>query len=170
MVYDKIRAEITKAETELAAVIDDTPAGVLTSLPGVGVPRASAYGTALGDPWRFSSEASAWRYSGLVPFEHDSAGTRRPGMRISREGSVTLREAILEIGKGLSDHHPEFKAYKRRKIAQGKKKTTASVAVTHRAHRLAFAMMRSQTPLDPDRWDTLWQAGTSRPQNAAGTT
>jgi transposase len=153
VVYDKIRAEITKAETELAAVIDDTPAGVLTSLPGVGIARASAYGAALGDPWKFSSEASAWRYSGLVPVEHESAGTRRPGMRISREGSITLREAILEIGKGLSDHHPEFKAYKRSKIALGKKKTTASVAVAHRAHRLAFAMMRSQTRFDPDRWD-----------------
>lgn len=153
VVYDKIRAEITKAETELAAVIDDTPAGVLTSLPGVGVARASAYGAALGDPWKFSSEASAWRYSGLVPVEHESAGTRRPGMRISREGSVTLREAILEIGKGLSDHHPEFKAYKRSKIAEGKKKTIASVAAARRAHRLAFAMMRSQTPFDPDRWD-----------------
>jgi transposase len=153
VVYDKIRTEITKADEELAAVIEDTPAGVLTSLPGVGVPRASAYGAALGDPWKFSSEASAWRYSGLVPVEHESAGTRRPGMSISREGSVTLREAILEIGKGLSDHHPEFKAYKRRKIAQGKKKTTAAVAVAHRAHRLAFAMMRSQTRFDPDRWD-----------------
>jgi hypothetical protein len=75
-------------------------------------------------------------------------------MSISREGSLTLREAILEIGKGLSDHHPEFKAYKRRKVAEGKKKkTTAAVAVAHRAHRLASAMMRNQTLFDPDRWD-----------------
>jgi len=63
-----------------------------------------------------------------------------------------LREAILEIGKGLSDHHPEFKAYKRAKIAQGKKKTIAAVAVAHRAHRLAFAMVSTQTLFDPDLW------------------
>jgi transposase len=151
-VYDKIRAEIERAETELASVIADTPAGVLTSLPGVGIPRASAYGAGLGDPWRFVSAATAWRYSGLVPVEHESAGRRRPGMRISREGSAPLREAILEIGKGLSDHHPEFKAYKRRKIAQGKKKTVAAVAVAHRAHRLAFAMIRNQTLFDPELW------------------
>jgi len=47
--YDRICAEIHRAESELAAVIDQTPAGVLVSLPGVGVPRASAYGAALGD-------------------------------------------------------------------------------------------------------------------------
>ena len=74
-------------------------------------------------------------------------------MRISREGSTPLREAILEIGKGLSDHHPEFKAYKRSKIAQGKKKTIAAVAVAHRAHRLAFAMVTTQTLFDPQRWN-----------------
>lgn len=112
-IYDKICAEIDRAEAELATVIDDTPAAVLTSLPGVGIARASAYGAALGDPWRFASADTAWRYSGLVPVEHNSAGTKRPGMRISREGSIALREAIVEIGKGLSDHHPEFKAYKR---------------------------------------------------------
>jgi hypothetical protein len=151
-IYDMIRTEIDHADTELAAVIGDTPAGVLTTLPGVGIPRASAYGAALGDPWRFASVGSAWRYSGLVPVEHESAGKRRPGMRISREGSVRLREAILELGKGLSDHHPEFKAYKRHKIAEGKKKTVAAVAVAHRAHRLAFAMVRSQTSFDPELW------------------
>jgi hypothetical protein len=85
-------------------------------------------------------------------------------MRISREGSVPLREAILEIGKGLSDHHPEFKAYKRRKIAEGKKKTVAAVAVAHRAHRLAFAMVRNQTVFDPHQWD---QSTAGRPVTAA---
>jgi transposase len=151
-IYDKICAEIDRAEAELAKLINNTPAVVLLSLPGVGIARASAYGAALGDPWRFVSADAAWRYCGLVPVEHNSAGTKRPGMRISREGSTPLREAILEIGKGLSDHHPEFKAYKRAKIASGKKKTVAAVAVAHRAHRLAFAMMRTQTVFDPDRW------------------
>ena len=151
-IYDKICGEIERAETELAKVIGNTPASVLTSLPGVGITRASAYGAALGDPWRFASAAAAWRYSGLVPVEYESAGKKRAGMRISREGSTPLREAILEIGKGLSDHHPEFKAYKRAKIAQGKKKTIAAVAVAHRAHRLAFAMVSTQTLFDPDLW------------------
>lgn len=168
--YDRICAEIHRADDELAGVIDQTPAGVLVSLPGVGVPRASAYGAALGDPWRFSSAGSAWRYSGLVPVEYESAGRARPGMRISREGSVPLREAILEIGKGLSDHHPEFKAYKRRKIAEGKKKTVAAVAVAHRAHRLAFAMVRNQTVFDPHHWQRSTAGGPVTAAEAADTT
>ena len=43
-IYDKVCGEIERAETELARVIGDTPASVLTSLPGVGITRASAYG------------------------------------------------------------------------------------------------------------------------------
>jgi len=42
--------QIDQAEQHLATVLPDTPAGVLTSLPGVGVVRASNYGGALGDP------------------------------------------------------------------------------------------------------------------------
>ena len=158
-IYERVCAEIDRAEGELAAVITDTPSGELTSLPGIGVVRASAYGAALGDPWRFASAGSAWRYSGLVPVEYESAGKKRPGMRISREGSTPLREAILEISKSLSDHHPEFKAYKRRKISDGKKKTVAAVAVAHRAHRLVFAMMRGQTLFDPDLWNQSTMGG-----------
>ena len=68
-----------------------TPAGVLTSLPGVGTVRASSYGAAIGDPERFSDAAAAYRASGLVPAEYSSAGRSRGGQHISREGSVELR-------------------------------------------------------------------------------
>lgn len=62
--------EITRAEHALAEVLPATPAAVLTSLPGVGVVRASAYGAAIGDPWRFPNAAAAYRASGLVPTEY----------------------------------------------------------------------------------------------------
>ncbi|WP_165968406.1 transposase [Saccharopolyspora elongata] len=39
---------------------------MLTSIPGVGVLAASAYGAALGDPHRFRNGAGAYRAAGLV--------------------------------------------------------------------------------------------------------
>lgn len=159
--YDTVAAEISRADAELTEVIGDTPAGVLLSLPGIGIARASAYGGSLGDPWRFRDAAAAWRYSGLVPVEYQSAGKRRGGLHISREGSTPLREAILELGRGLSGHQADFKAYKAKRIAEGKKKTIAAVAVAHRAHRLAFSMMRTQTGFDPQRWARSVAAGRS---------
>jgi len=149
---EAIGDEIRRSEHELARVLDATPAGVLVSLPGVGVVRASAYGAAIGDPGRFPNAAAAYRASGLVPTEYSSAGRRRGGQHISREGSVELRSAIIELGRGLAGHDDDFGAYRRRLRSSGKRPAVAAVAVGHRAHRLAFAMLRSQEPYDPNRW------------------
>jgi transposase len=149
---DALDFEIDRAEAALADVLASTPAGVLISLPGVGVVRASAYGAAIGDPDRFPNAAAAYRASGLVPAEYSSAGRSRGGQHISREGSVELRNAIIELGRGLASHDPDFAAYRRRLRSNGKRPMVAAVAVGHRAHRLAFAMLRTQQPYDPTRW------------------
>jgi transposase len=141
--------------------LPNTPAGVLTSIPGVGVLTASYYGAALGDPGRFFNAGAAYRHSGLAPTSYESAGKRAGGVRISKVGSVELRQAMIALGTGIALHHPDFAAYKRRQLDAGKKPMVATIAVAHRAHRLAFAVIRSQKPYDPAKW----AAGTtSRPQ------
>jgi transposase len=149
---DALDDEIGRAEAALSDVLASTPAGVLTSLPGIGTVRASAYGAAVGDPDRFPNAAAAYRASGLVPTEYSSAGRSRGGQHISREGSVELRSAIIDLGRGLASHDPDFAAYRRRLRSEGKRPLVAAVAVGHRAHRLAFAMLRTQEPYDPTRW------------------
>jgi transposase len=149
---DSLGRELRRAENALADVLDATPARVLVSLPGIGVVRASGYGAAIGDPSRFPNAAAAYRASGLVPAEYSSAGRRRSGQHISREGSVELRSAILELGRGLAGHDDDFADYRRRLRSIGKRPAVAAVAVGHRAHRLAFAMLRTQEPYDSKRW------------------
>ncbi|MHC4093819.1 MAG: IS110 family transposase [Planctomycetota bacterium] len=156
-----VEGEVQRAEEMLSSVLDETPAGVLSTLPGVGVVRASNYGAALGDPHRFGNAAAAYRFSGLVPTDDESAGRRRPGRHITREGSVELREAIIELGRGLAGHEPDFATYKANKLAAGKKRGVAAVAVGRRAHRLAFAMMRDQTRYESARWAERVAAGRS---------
>jgi transposase len=154
-----LESEITAAETALAAVLGDTPAGILTTLPGVAVVRASNYGAGIGDPARFANAAGAYRAAGLVPTMYQSSTKTRAGAHISREGSVELRSAIIELGRGLSQHDPDFAAYRRRLLAERKPASVAAVAVGHRAHRLAFAMLRAQTAYDPAQWAASVAAG-----------
>ena len=154
-----VEREIAQAEAALAEVLPDTPAAVLLSLPGVAVIRASNYGAGIGDPGRFPNAAAAYRASGLVPALYESAGRRRGRQHISREGSADLRSAIIELGRGLSQHDPEFGAYRRRLIERHKSASVAAVAVGHRAHRLAFAMLRDGRPYDPARWAKSVAAG-----------
>jgi transposase len=152
-------AEIVAAEGALAGVLGDTPAGILQSLPGIAVVRASNYGAGIGDPARFPNAAAAYRAAGLVPTLYESAGRTRGRQHISREGSVELRQAIIELGRGLSQHDPDFKAYRQRRLNEAKEPVVAAVAVGHRAHRLAFAMLRDQSPYDPGRWAKSVAAG-----------
>lgn len=148
---DALFAEIAGADLSIEQLLPCTPARVLLSLPGVAAVRAGAYAAALGDPSRFPTAEHAYRASGLVPSQSDSAGVRRRG-RIGREGSAPLRAAMIDLGRGLAQHDEHFAAYRRQLLARGKRPKVAAVAVGHRAHRLAFALMRTQTDYDPARF------------------
>lgn len=154
-----LETEIVAAEAALTEVLGATPAAVLTTLPGVAVVRASNYGAGIGDPARFPNAAAAYRSAGLVPASYESAGRSRPRQHISREGSVELRQAIIELGRGLAQHEPDFIAYRRKLLHANKPASVAAVAVGHRAHRLAFAMLRDQKAYDPAKWSAAVAAG-----------
>jgi len=156
--FEALRLDLIACDQRLAELLPDTPAGVLTSIPGVGVVTASSYAAALGDAHRFTNAAAAYRFSGLTPSSYESAGRRATTVRISKIGSVELRQATMALGVGITLHHPEFAAYRARLRASGKKPIVATIAVAHRAHRLAFAILRSQKPYDA----TTWAAATSR--------
>lgn len=90
--------------------------------------------------------------SGLVPRLYESAGRRRPGTSISREGKVELREAILDLGKAMRHGHPDFKAYAVQLKQRGKPGGVIMCALGNRANRVAFAMMRDQSTFDIGMW------------------
>jgi transposase len=143
--------ELATTDAAVAGLLEATPAAVLTSLPGVSSIRAGDYAAALGDPSRFPTAEHAYRASGLVPSQYESAGHSRRGS-IGREGAADLRHAIIELGRGLAQHDEHFAAYRRLLLARGKPKQVANVAVGHRAHRLAFTLIRTQQRYDPDRF------------------
>jgi transposase len=93
-------AQVAEADKHLASLLPRTPFAVLCSGPGWRVVRAATYGAAVGDPDRWPSARQVHRASGLCPATYASAG-RRHDSAISREGSVTLRRAVLSLGVGL---------------------------------------------------------------------
>lgn len=159
--FEQLLRDLANCDQELARLLPLTPAAVLATVPGVGVVTASYYGAALGDPWRFANADAAYRYSGLAPTIYESAGRRAAGARISKIGSVELRQAIIALGTSIALHHPDFAAYRRRLRESGKKPMVSTIAVAHRAHRLAFAVLRSQQPFD----EAQWAAAVSRSGN-----
>jgi transposase len=145
-------ATIAQAEEALAGILPRTPAGILTTMPRVGVVRASSYGAALGDPSRFRTAGQVYRMAGLVPRLYESAGKRRSHTSISREGKAELREAIIELGRALRQGDQDFARYANELAARGKASGIIACALGHRANRVAFALVRDQVPFDPERW------------------
>jgi transposase len=143
--------QVARAEEQLSVLLPQTPFAVLTTVPGWAVVRASGYGAAVGDPARWPGPRQIYRAAGLSPMQYESAGKRRDGA-ISREGSVFLRRALIDLGVGLWLNDPSAKAYAAGLRARGKKGGVIACALAHRANRIAYALVRDQHGYDPDRW------------------
>ena len=142
--------QIQTAETELAALLPLTPFATLGSVPGWGVVRVCNYAAALGSA-RWPGPRQIYRASGLSPMQYKSAGKRRDG-KISREGSVALRRALIDLGMGLWLTEPAAKAYALKLKDRGKHGGIIACALAHRATRIAYALVRDRTTYDPARW------------------
>ena len=114
-------AQIAAAEAELARLLPLSPfahadhrarAGA-RSAPATTAPR---WATRPAGP----GHRQVYRAAGLSPIQYESAGKRRDGA-ISREGSVELRRALIDLGIGLWLNDPAAKAYAAGLRARGKK-------------------------------------------------
>ena len=143
-------SQIQDAEGELDAVLPLSPFATLTSVPGWGIVRVSNYAAALGNPNRWPGPRQVYRASGLSPMQYESAGKRRDGT-ISREGSVALRRALIDLGIGLWLTEPAAKTYAHGLKDRGKHGGIIACALAHRATRIAFALVRDHTTYDPSR-------------------
>lgn len=143
--------QVRQAEAQLARLLPASPFRSLTSVPGWSVVRAGNYAGALGDPARFSNPRQVYRSAGLNPIQYESAGKRHDTV-ISREGSVELRRALIDLGMGLWLNEPAATARAVQLRARGKKGGVIACAMAHRANRIAFALVRDQAVYDPGRW------------------
>jgi transposase len=143
--------QIQAAETALTALLPRSPYATLTTVPGWGVVRVSNYAAALGDPQRWPGPRQIYRASGLSPMQYESAHKRRDGA-ISREGSVALRRALIDLGVGLWLTEPAAKTYAHGLKARGKHGGIIACALAHRATRIAHALVRDHTDYDLTRW------------------
>ena len=143
--------QIDQATEQLVRLLPASPFAPLLTVPGWGPVRAGNYGGALGDPTRFDNHRQVYRTAGLNPIQYESAGKRRDTV-ISREGSVELRRALIDLGMGLWLNDPAAKVYATELHARGKRGMVIACAMAHRANRIAFALVRDQAPYNPHRW------------------
>ena len=146
--------QVDVAATELARLLTTSPYAVLTTVPGWGTVRVGNYAAAVGDPGRWPGAKQLYRAAGLNPIQYESAGKRRDSS-ISREGSVELRRALIDLGMGLWLTDPAAKAYATGLRARGEKGGVIACAMAHRANKIAYAMVRDHADYDPAKWTPM---------------
>jgi transposase len=150
-------AQIAAAEAKLAKLLSNTSFAPLLTVPGWGTVRAANYGAAVGDIDRWPGARQLYRASGLSAAKYESAGKRRDG-GISREGSVALRRALIDLGIGLWHADPAARRYGQQLRDRGKKGRVIGCAMANRAPT------RSPTPWSGTSPATTPTAGPDRNQ------
>jgi transposase len=143
--------QLHAAEAQLGQLLPLTRFAPLLTVPGWGVVRVGNYAAAVGEPERWPGARQLYRAAGLSPTQYESAGRRRDSS-ISREGSVWLRRALIDLGMGLWHSDTAAKRYGQQLRARGKNGGVIGCAMAHRANKIAYALVRDQAGYDPARW------------------
>jgi transposase len=142
--------DVLRERAALAAELDERLAahplaGVLTSMPGVGVRTALKLLTIVGDGSEFPTAGHLAAYAGLAPV------TRRSGSSIKGETRSQRRHHALKSALFLSAfaslHDPASRAYYDRKRAEGKRHNAALICLARRRIDVLFAHAPHPHPL-----------------------
>ncbi|WP_198940534.1 IS110 family transposase [Micromonospora sp. CB01531] len=122
-------------------------AGVLTSMPGIGVRTAARILLEVGDGTAFPTSGHLAAYAGLAPVTRRSGSSIR-GEHPPKGGNKQLKRAFfLSAFAALAD--PASRTYYDRKRAEGKKHNAALICLARRRIDVLHAMLRTKAPYQP---------------------
>jgi transposase len=140
-------AEVRDLDTKIASLLRDLdPAGIMTSVPGVGAVNGAQILARLGDPARFQSLAGARSFSGLVPALDASGVNGRHGPP-TKSGDASLREALFLAADHARRADPSLAArYYRLMVCEGKHHNSALCHIAPALLTRIIACWRAGTP------------------------
>ncbi len=146
---DRLDEDIGLADDAIKAMAKaDESARRLMSIPGIGPVTASAIAASVQDVSSFSGSREFSAYLGMTPRQNSSGGKERLG-RVLKMGNRYLRKllvvgahAVLYNRKGHDDALRTWAC----KLMETKPFKLVAVALANKVARIAFAVMRDQTP------------------------
>jgi transposase len=129
---------------QVEEILDAHPlAGVLISMPGIGVRTAARILLEIGDASAFKSSGHLAAYAGIAPVTH-SSGSSIKGEHPARTGNRKLKRAFF-LSAFAALHDPASRSYYDRKRAEGKKHNAALICLARRRCDVLFAMLHNKT-------------------------
>jgi transposase len=124
---------------------------LLRTIPGVGPVAAQAILAERPEPSRFESAQQAAADAGLAPRECRSGTRIRRRTRRSKAGNARLRKARYLPALSATRANPLVAAFDDRLVEAGKPKMAAVGACMRKLLMIAFGVLKSRTPFDPNR-------------------
>jgi transposase len=160
-VTGSIQAVLATLDKEIEAVreairrhIDGNPglrqrAGLLESIPGVGTATAAWLLTLLAEHRGFDDPKQAAAFAGLAPRLRQS-GQRAGQAKLSKTGDPLLRKALYMPMLSALTFNPVIRAFCQRLKANGKPGKSYVCAAMRKLIHIAFAILKSGKPFDPE--------------------
>jgi transposase len=122
---------------------------LLDSIPGIGETTAAVLLSEITNPQQYRSARQVAAYAGLVPRERQSGSSLRGRSRLSKIGNARLRKALYFPAITALRCSPFFKAWAEGLQERGKCKMTVICAVMRKLVHLAYGVLKSAQPFDP---------------------
>lgn len=149
-----IQQQIEMVRLQIQIHIDQHPdlkgkKELLSSIPGIGDNTAATLLAFLSPVERFYSVKQVVAYAGLNPRIRQS-GQWAGKSPIAKTGNVLLRKALYLPAVVAKKHNPVIAAFCDRLLARGKRPMQVVIAAMRRLLHLAFGVLKSGRPFDPN--------------------
>lgn len=150
----QIEEQLRQVEQELDDLIDNdstlqAQSQLLTSIKGIGKITAQQLLAEIPDWTQFGSADELVAYAGLNP-SHRQSGNKTGYTAISKQGNAHLRKTLYYPALSAMQHNPHLKRFALRLKSAGKAKMAVVVAVMRKLLVLAYAILKTGKPYDPD--------------------
>lgn len=168
-IHDTIHAVIATLNEQIKAVqnriqqhIDSYPAlkrqqELLVSIPGIGAATATQLMAELG-AMNFSHAGQAAAFVGLVPRQHVSGSSVRGRSTLCKMGRSRLRKALFFPAMVALRYNPLIEKMGQRLTTSGKSKMSIVGAAMRKLIHLAFGVLKTGKPFDPQWQQTKTNA------------
>jgi transposase len=123
---------------------------LLDSIPGIAETTAALLLSEITDIQQYRSARQVAAYAGLVPRERQSGGSVRGRTRLSKIGNARLRRALYFPAITALRCSAFFQQWAKGLQERGKSKMSVICAVMRKLIHLAYGVLKSEKPFDPE--------------------
>ena len=150
-----LNQEIKRTEELIRNHINNHPtlkrqSQLLDSIPGIAETTAALLLSEMTEITQYKSARQVAAYAGLVPRERQSGSSLRGRARLSKIGNARLRKALYFPALTALRCSQFFKTWAKGLQERGKRKMTIICAVMRKLLHLAFGVLKTGKPFDPE--------------------